>query len=236
MNKLKILIENFIEKILLIYKSTKNLDEKMNEINDLLNSIIDYCIKKNIYFFINNNIKYTIIGILFREYLIKFIKDIINFNNKTIIDYIENNNDNNDDYDNFSSINSLLLNKYKKQENINNKVSFRDNISLITDNTNNTNNNDNNDNKNNKKYNVTHVKLPDDPSNLSLNYKSSLYIIILLDQNELIENSENSRNSENSENSNTNLFLQNFIDKLEDLCKELCNANDKKNFTKFFAS
>jgi len=225
MNKLKILIENFIEKILLIYKSTKNLDEKMNGINDLLNSIIDYCIKKNIYFFINNNIKYTTICISFREYIIKFIKSIIN--NKNIIDCIENNNDNNDDYDNFSSINSLLLNKYKKQENINNKVSFRDNISLITDNTN---NNDINDNKNNKKYNVTHVKLPDDPSNLSLNYKSSLYIIILLDQNELIENSEN------SENSNTNLFLQNFIDKLEDLCKELCNANDKKNFTKFFAS
>jgi hypothetical protein len=216
-NKTKILIDNFIEKIVSINNSTKNLEEKISIVNDLLNNIIDYCIKKNIYFFINNDIKYNTICELFKEYLIIFIKNFFdNNNNKNILEYIENNVEN---YDNYSSINSLILHEYKKEQfenKKNNKVSFRDNISLVTSNNNEDNSdNSNNSENNNIKYNVTHIKMPDNLSTLSLNTKLGLYIMMLLDQNMIFENSK-------------------FLDKLMNLCEELQNFDNKNDFINFF--
>jgi hypothetical protein len=216
--KNKLLIDSFIEKIVLVSKSSDNLEEKTNSINELLINIIDYCIKKNIYFFIKNKIKYTTINNIFKNNLINYIKDIINDDNSDIIKYI----DTTEDLNNFSDINSLLLNEYKKEENT--KVSFRDNISLVTDNTNyDKNNSDNSDNSNNsdnsynkKKYSVKHVKLSDTVSNNNQN-NLSLHIILLVSQN-------------------NSLIIDKFKNELLNITENLCNCNNQNDFTNIFSS
>jgi hypothetical protein len=215
MGKNKILIDSFIEKVVLVSKSNDNLKEKINIINELLSNITDYCIKKNIYFFIKNKIKYTTINNTFKNNLINFVKDIISDDNSDIIKYI----DTTEDLNNFSDISSLLLNEYKKEENL--KVSFRDNISLVTDNTNyDKNNSDNSDNSNDsnninskKKYIVKHVKLSDTILNNQDNL--SLYIILLVSQN-------------------NSLIINKFKNELINITENLCNCNNQTDFTNIF--
>jgi hypothetical protein len=241
MSKIKILIDNFINKI--ISSKTINLEEKNNFIDKLLKNIIDYCIKRNIYFFINNKIKYTTICNLFKENIICFIKNIISTNNNDILDYIDNNIEN---FDNFSDINSLLFNKYKKNDlededkNLedkdladdeivmyNSKVSFRDNISLVTENDN---------NSNNIKYNVTHMKLNDD-TNDNININNNI------NNNDNINNRSKNINKEITYVlyiqillSQTDFEKQEFINELNNICKKLCNCKNKDDFSNIFTS
>lgn len=120
--KIDKLIDNFIKKIL--ENDLTTLEEKINFINELLNNLIDHCIKKKIYYFIENNIGYNNIINSFKQYLCEFIQKLIDPDDTIIIKYIDNNNNN---FDNFSDINSLLLNKFK----IKNKVNFKEDISII---------------------------------------------------------------------------------------------------------
>ena len=120
-----ILIDNFIKRILNLENNKSSLEQKVIDINNLLDNLIDYCIKKKIYYYIENKIGYTKIVNNFKSHLITYILNLLNNNSNIISKYINDN----IELDNYSDINSLLFNKFKN--NINNHVSFRDNISLI---------------------------------------------------------------------------------------------------------
>ena len=143
MKNLKILIDNFFNKILTLNNQNSNLQDKLTSIDDLINNLIDHCIKKNIIFFIQNKINYTTIYNSFKLNLINFIKNIIDPDNNFISNYINDFYNNSDNFDNFSDINSLFLQKFKNNNttddqndfyNKSYKVTFRDNVSFIYDN------------------------------------------------------------------------------------------------------
>lgn len=109
-SKINILIDNFVKKILEIEDSIGNLEQKVNSINELLYNLIDFCIKKKIYFYIENNIGYNKIINSFKHNLIKFIQKLIDPSNNLISKYIQKLNE---DLNNYSDINSLLFRKFK---------------------------------------------------------------------------------------------------------------------------
>ncbi len=76
-SKINILIDNFLKKILEVENSSSNLENKINSINELLDNLIDFCIKKKIYFYIENNIGYNKIVNSFKYHLIKYIQQLI---------------------------------------------------------------------------------------------------------------------------------------------------------------
>ena len=56
-NKIETIINNFIKQIYELDKSNKKLDEKVKSIDTLVENLIDYCIKKKIFYYVENKIR-----------------------------------------------------------------------------------------------------------------------------------------------------------------------------------
>ncbi len=148
-NKINELIDNFVKKILLIEKESSTLENKVIQIDKLLDNLIDYCIKKKIYYYIEKNIGYSKIIETFKLHLCKFLEKLIDPTGNVIKKYIQKIESEN--LENYSDINSLLFRKFKSESEIkssskskskselksktnsssNKNVSFREDISII---------------------------------------------------------------------------------------------------------
>ncbi len=198
------IIDEYIKKICDYDKLNKTFDDKLNNINLLTNNLIDYCIKKKIFYFIENKISYTSILTNFKSCLKKFIKDLVDPNDEIINKYIINVDDDNISmgkmgWDNISDINTVMFKNFKNlNETFEKNVSFGSNIDI-------TNYDDgydgfqlNNNFDNNK--------------NIDLNNKNfddkilPIYIKLLINQNK---------------------YLVEFTDKLMNMCDILSNQNIK---------
>lgn len=141
-DKTESIVNNFIVQIYELDKSKKTLDDKINSINLLANNLIDFCIKKKIFYFIENKVSYSQIVKSFKTQLITFIKNLVDPANTIINKYIETNNSNsksnantntnhsnqsNPNWDNVSDINSLMFKNFKNfNETFEKNVSFRE--------------------------------------------------------------------------------------------------------------
>ena len=121
-NKLENIIDNYIKEIYQLDKSHKTLENKLTIIDNLTNNLIDYCIKKKIFFYVYNNITNPSIINNFKIHLVKFIKKLVDPSDNIISKYIIiNENDsnksgslNNSNWDNISDVNSLIFKNFKK--------------------------------------------------------------------------------------------------------------------------
>jgi hypothetical protein len=218
-DKSNFMVNEFIKKIYDLDKSKNTLEEKITSIDNLLNNLIDYCIKKKIFYFVENKISYSNITINFKFHLIKFIKNLIDPSDNIIKKYIGSNTINNDtsnntkkynnpNWDNVSDINSLMFKNFKQlNESFEKNVSFQDNFQI-------TNYDDGDDgfecnikssNINSNLLNIANSQ--DEDINNELDIKNlSLYIKILVNQNK---------------------YLVEFIDKLTQMCKILSDTEIK---------
>lgn len=198
-NDIKILINNFVKKILELDNTHKNLEEKLKIIDDLTNNLIDYCIKKKIFYFIENKIGYNSIITNFKKFLTNYIQILIDPNNTIIKNYLENENN----FNNVSDINSLMFQKFKNSNEFDSKnVSFRDNISLISY-----------EDKEGFEFNYKTKSINDNTQNNDKSQdnnldieKLSLYIKILI---------------------NKNMYLIEFTEKLYEMCKIISSPEIK---------
>jgi hypothetical protein len=234
-NKISILVDNFVKKILLIEKESSTLENKVNHINNLLDNLIDYCIKKKIYFYIEKKIRYTQIIYIFKLHLCKFLQKLIDPSNNIINKYIEKL-ESNENFDNYSDINSLLFRKFKTESeseskskhneysSSNKNVSFREDISIIGyDDSEGFDLNYSLVNKSRKKLDTNDSSKSTDSSDSSKSSKSSKS-----------SNSDTNNSEELDENSNTldtdrlalyikillsqNKYIIEFIDRLRNMC------------------
>ena len=137
-NEIENIINEFIKKIYELDKSSKSLEDKLTYINVLLNNLIDFCIKKKIFYYVENKIGYNNIVNNFKVYLIKFIKNLVDPSGNIIGKYITKDNDNDNDnsssnanWDNVSDINSIMFKNFKKlNESFEKNVSFGDSIQI----------------------------------------------------------------------------------------------------------
>jgi hypothetical protein len=134
-DKIDKVINEYIKKICQLDNLNKTFDEKLKNIDDLTDNLIDFCIKKKIIYFIENKINYTNIINNFKIYLIKFIKNLVDPNNDVINKYIINNDDNisisNLGWDNVSDLNSIMFKNYKNlNETFEKNVSFENKIEI----------------------------------------------------------------------------------------------------------
>jgi hypothetical protein len=133
LNKTENLVNEFVSKIFDLDKSKKSLEEKISAIDILIDNLIDFCIKKKIFYYVENKISYTNITQNFKIHLVKFIKKLIDPSGNMINKYIINNSDfglnvnSNNGWDNVSDINSLMFKNFKKlNESFEKNVSFND--------------------------------------------------------------------------------------------------------------
>lgn len=125
-----IIINNYIRKICEYDNLNKSFDEKLNNIIYLTDNLIDYCIKKKIFYFIENKINYTGIVTNFKSHLVNFIKELVDPNNTIINKYIINTQDDNISlrqmgWDNVSDLNSIMFKNFKNlNETFEKNVSF----------------------------------------------------------------------------------------------------------------
>jgi len=138
-NKIENIVNEYIKKIYEFDSSLKNLDEKIKQIDKLTCNLVDYCIKKKIFYYVENKISYNQIITNFKIHLIKFIKNLVDPTNTIINKYIMNSknktpnteNNLNSNWDNISDINSLMFKNFKSlNESFDKNVSFRDNIQI----------------------------------------------------------------------------------------------------------
>jgi hypothetical protein len=143
-NKSFYMVNEFIKKIYELDKSKNTLEEKIVSIDNLINNLIDYFIKKKIFYYVENKISYTNITFHFKSHLIKFIKNLIDPSDNIIKKYIspktsyepDDNSTNtkksdNPNWENVSDINSLMFRNFKKlNESFEKNVSFHDNIQI----------------------------------------------------------------------------------------------------------
>jgi hypothetical protein len=146
-NKILSLIDIFLKKILEVEKESSTLEDKVNKINLFLDNLIDFCIKKKIYFYIEKNIGYSQIIDSFKLHLCKYLQKLIDPSFNIINKYIENL-EKSENFDNYSDINSLLFRKFKSNTNTttssqstisesksksdsSKNVSFREEISIL---------------------------------------------------------------------------------------------------------
>lgn len=130
-NKIENIVNEFIKQIYQLDKSKKTLDDKINSIDILINNLIDLCIKKKIFYYVENKISYSNIVLNFKTFLIKFIKKLVdpsdNIINKYIILNNKNLNNTNLNWDNVSDINSLMFKNFKQlNETFEKNVSFNE--------------------------------------------------------------------------------------------------------------
>lgn len=137
LNKTENLVNEFVAKIYDLDKSKKSLEEKISTIDILMDNLIDFCIKKKIFFYVENKISYTNITTNFKIYLAKFIKKLIDPSGNMIDKYIMNDFDfgtnlnSNNNWDNVSDVNSLMFKNFKKlNESFEKNVSFKDEDNL----------------------------------------------------------------------------------------------------------
>lgn len=133
LNKTENLVNEFVAKIYDLDKSKKSLEEKISTIDILIDNLIDFCIKKKIFFYVENKISYTNITKNFKIHLVKFIKKLTDPSGNMINKYIINDSDfgsninSNNGWDNVSDINSLMFKNFKKlNESFEKNVSFGD--------------------------------------------------------------------------------------------------------------
>ena len=214
-NKTENLVNEFVTKIFDLDKSKKSLEEKISAIDILIDNLIDFCIKKKIFFYVENKISYTNITQNFKIYLVKFIKKLIDPSGNMINKYIINNSDfgsninSNNDWDNVSDINSLMFKNFKKlNESFEKNVSFKDNDNLQI-----TNYDDGYDGfEYNTKSSTINTNLlnsvqNDDTEDIISDVKNlSLYIKILINQNK---------------------YLVEFVEKLTKMCNIISNPEIK---------
>ena len=214
-NKTENLVNEFVTKIFDLDKSKKSLEEKISAIDILIDNLIDFCIKKKIFFYVENKISYTNITQNFKIYLVKFIKKLIDPSGNMINKYIINNSDfgsninSNNDWDNVSDINSLMFKNFKKlNESFEKNVSFKDNDNLQI-----TNYDDGYDGfEYNTKSSTINTNLlnsvqNDDTEDIISDVKNlSLYIKILINQNK---------------------YLIEFVEKLTKMCNIISNPEIK---------
>lgn len=137
-NKTENLVNEFVAKIFDLDKSKKSLEEKITAIDILIDNLIDFCIKKKIFYYVENKISYTNITQNFKIYLVKFIKKLIDPSGNMINKYIINNSNlelnvnSNNGWDNVSDINSLMFKNFKKlNESFEKNVSFNDEKNIL---------------------------------------------------------------------------------------------------------
>ena len=140
LNKIEDIVNQYVKKIYELDKSSKTLDDKIKQIDNLTDNLIDYCIKKKIFYYVENKISYNQIMLNFKNHLIGFIKNLVDPTNTIIDKYIINSknqygkNDDiniNSNWDNVSDINSLMLKNFKDlNESFDKNVSFDNNIQI----------------------------------------------------------------------------------------------------------
>lgn len=213
-NNIENIIKEFIKKIYDLDNSKSTLEQKLILIDNLLDNLIDFCIKKKIFYFVENKINYTNINTNFKKHLILFIKNLIdpsgNIINKYIINIYDTDVDNtntNNNWDNFSDINSLMFKNFKKLN-----ESFEKNVSFQHDTLKDDSNNSNNSTPPN--FNINQNLLEMTNNNQDIDIKNiALYIKILINQNK---------------------YLVEFIDKLTQMCKILSDPDIKYKKTNPF--
>jgi len=142
---LKLIINNFINKIKKNLEE-ENLQKSFEKINNLIDSLIDVCIKNKISYFINNNISFTSIKINFKIELENILLELLK--NKYLNIETELSNLTQDDFINIKNKNEFDEFLYKfTTSNSKNKVKFNNIASEYTF-----------ENKKNKKINKKKIK------------------------------------------------------------------------------
>lgn len=142
---LKLIINNFINKIKKNLEE-ENLQKSFEKINNLIDSLIDVCIKNKISYFINNNISFTSIKINFKIELENILLELLK--NKYLNIETELSNLTQDDFINIKNKNEFDEFLYKfTTSNPKNKVKFNNIASEYTF-----------ENKKNKKINKKKIK------------------------------------------------------------------------------
>jgi hypothetical protein len=213
-SKLENIVNQFIKQILELDSSTKTLEDKLNSIDNLINNLIDFCIKKKIFYYVENKIGYNNIITNFKTHLIKFIKNLVDPSNSIISKYVTNNTNNNfnSNWDNVSDINSLMFKNFKKlNESFEKNVSFNQEIDTVN-------------------YNITNYDECED--GFEINSKSNINNN-LMKFSEIIDEENNHEKEINNLSLyikilvNQNKFLVEFIDKLIYMCKILSDNEVK---------
>ena len=208
-DKIEDLINFFIKQIYELDESKKTLDEKISNIDNLINHLIDYCIKKKIFYYVENKISYNNIVCNFKYHLIKFIKNLVDPFDNIISKYIINDT-NLTNWDNISDINSLMFKNFKNlNESFEKNVSFKDSIQI----------NNYDDGYDGFEFNIK----PNSINNNLINFVEN--------NEEIIENND----KDNIKNLslfikilvNQNKYLVEFIDKLIFMCKILSDIDIK---------
>lgn len=216
-NSVENLVNEFIKKICDSDKTHNTLENKLKYIDVLIDNLIDYCIKKKIFYYIENKISYSNIINHFKTHLIKFIKNLVDPNDTIINKYLNqvkilNESDtSNNNWDNVSDINSIMFKNFK---NLN--ESFEKNVSFKS-----------------SEISITNYEEPFD--RFEYNYSNKDETI----NNNLIKMAEDYENTNNNNNSNNNLalyikllinqnkYILEFIDKLTFMCKILTDPEKK---------
>ena len=129
-DKIENLIDNFILQIINFEKKKNSLEEKLTNIDLLTDNLIDYCIKKKIFYYVENKIGYNNIVNNFKSHLVNWIKIQVDPNDKIIKKYIDSSNLKSS-WDNISDINSLMLKNYKNlNETFEKNVSFDNSVQI----------------------------------------------------------------------------------------------------------
>jgi hypothetical protein len=204
--KIENIVGSFIKNILELDILKKTLDEKLKSIDILINNLIDFCIKKKIFYFVENKISYSSIVYTFKFHLIEYIKQLIDPSNTIINKYIiskssEKNPIDKNNWDNVSDINSIMLKNFKQlNETFEKNVSFNDNCSNMLP---------------SSKISINFIKnnigndmydMSNDESNEIDVEKISIYIKILINQNK---------------------YVIEFTDKLINMCKVISDPDIK---------
>ncbi len=229
-NKTENIVNEFIKQIYELDGSKKTLEDKLLAIDNLLNNLIDYCIKKKIFYYVENKISYSNIVNNFKTHLVKFIKKLVDPSNNIINKYItstsntDKNPNSNVNWDNVSDINSLMFRNFKQlNESFEKNVSFGEQIQItnydegndgfeynIKSSNDKISNNNSFNSSNNSNINSKLIGLVDnieEENDLDEEIKNlSLYIKILINQNK---------------------YLVEFVDKLIQMCKILSNTEIK---------
>jgi len=127
-------INEYIKKICDNDMLNKTFDDKLKNITLLTDNLIDYCIKKKIFYFIENKISYTSIVVNFKSHLTNFIRNLVDPNDEIINKYIINVEDDNISmgkmgWDNVSDLNSIMFKNFKNlNETFEKNVSFESQI------------------------------------------------------------------------------------------------------------
>lgn len=209
-------INDYIKKICDNDMLNKTFDDKLKNITILTDNLIDYCIKKKIFYFIENKISYTSIIINFKSHLTNFIRNLVDPNDEIINKYIINVEDDNISmgkmgWDNVSDLNSIMFKNFKNlNETFEKNVSFESQFEITNyddgfDGFKLNNNNSNLYNDNSNSYNDNANNLIIDNKNVN-NKILPIYIKLLINQNK---------------------YLVEFTDKLISMCNILSEPDIK---------